>query len=111
MFEDAIRQVLNKEEFTLAQAFSENNAKIHLLAFEHIAAQYSEVASLLESWSRLHFKATPRQMQIGDTTLITIQAPDPTAQYKKPANAEYQKLQEELHKLVELMRIELNGNA
>ena len=111
LFENAIRQVLNNEEFTLAQAFSENNARIHLLSPERVVTQYSEVASLLESWSRLHFKATPRQMRVGDQTVTILQAPDPTAQYKEPANAEYQKLQDELQKLIELMRIELSGNA
>jgi hypothetical protein len=108
LFESAIRQVLHKEDFNLAQAFSENNAKIHLLAPEHIAEQYSEVASLLESWSILYFKATPRQMKVGDQIVTIIQAPDPTAQYKEPANAEYKKFQEELQKLIDLMRVELN---
>lgn len=111
LFENAIRQVLNKEEPTLAQAFSENNAKIHLLAPEHITAQYSEVASLLESWSKLHFKASPRQMRVGEHTVTILQAPDPTAEYKEPANAEYQKLHEEMNKLIDLMRTELNSNA
>lgn len=111
LFENAIRQILNKEKPTLAQAFSENNAKIHLLAPEHIAAQYSEVASLLESWSRLHFKATPHQMQVGEQTVTILQAPDPTAKYKEPANAEYQKLHNEMDKLIALMRAELNGTT
>jgi hypothetical protein len=50
-------------------------------------------------------------MQVGDKTVTILQSPDPTAQYKEPANAEYQKLQDELHRLVELMRVELKGNA
>jgi hypothetical protein len=36
LLENAIKQVLNKENLSLAQAFSENNAKIHLLAPQHI---------------------------------------------------------------------------
>jgi hypothetical protein len=111
LLENAIRQVRLKEDFSLAQAFSENNAKIHLLAPEHIVEQYSEVTALLESWLRLYFKATPRLMKVGDQTFTIIQAPDPTIEYKEPANAEYKKLQEELRKLVDLMRIELNGST
>ena len=111
LFEQAIRQVLNREEFSLEESFSENNAKIHLLAPESVVAKYSEVGLLLEGWSRLHFKASPRQMKVGDHTLTMFQSPDPTAEYKEPANAEYQKLQEELQKLIKLMREKLNEKA
>jgi hypothetical protein len=65
---------------------------------------------LLESWSILYFKATPRQMKMGDHTVTIFQAPDPTAQYKEPANAEYNKLQEKLNNFVDSMRIELNSD-
>jgi hypothetical protein len=47
LFDNATRQVLNKEEFTLAQAFNENNARIHLLTPENIVTQYPGVASLI----------------------------------------------------------------
>lgn len=107
LFEGAIRQVLDGSDFSLAQAFSENNARIHLLAPQHIVDQYSESASLLGSWSGLHAKASPRQIKRGDETITIFQAPDPTAKYKEPAKAEYEKLQVSLQKLVELMRSQL----
>ncbi len=42
LFERAIHGVLKREEFTLAQQFSENNARIHLLASKSVIDQYSE---------------------------------------------------------------------
>lgn len=111
LFEQAINQVLHKQEFALAREFSEANAKIQLLASGAIAAQYSKVADLLEEWSRLHYKATPRQYTVGEHTIGVVQAPDPTKQYKEPAKEAYQKLQAELARLVELMRIELEGHS
>lgn len=111
LFEEAIRQVLDRSEFTLEKQFSENNAKIHLLAPRIITEKYSEVAALLERWSRLHAKASPRQMKIGEQVMTILQSPDPTTQYKEPANAEYEKLQVALQQLVELMRNELAANA
>ena len=111
LFEKAIREVLGREKFTLAEKFSENNARIHLLAPKSVEDQYSETASLLESWSALHAKASPQQMKMGDQTITVFQAPDPTAKYKEPAENEYVKLQDSLHKLVELMRSELERNA
>lgn len=111
LFEEAVRQVLDGDDFTLAKQFSENNAKIHLLASEKITQKYSEVAALLESWSRLYTKASPLQMKIGDQVMTMIQSPDPTAQYKEPAKAEYEKLQVALQQLVGLMRDELGENA
>jgi len=111
LFGKAIRQVIEREQFTLAQEFSENNAKIHLLAPQAVIDQYSETASLLESWSVLYAKASPRKMKMGDQTITVLQAPDPTAQYKKPEKNEYEKLQSSLRQLVELMRSEIENNA
>jgi hypothetical protein len=48
LFEQAIRQVMHAEEFTLAREFTEANAKINLLASPEIAAQYNDACSLLE---------------------------------------------------------------
>ena len=111
LFETAMRQVLKREEFSLEEAFSKNNAKIHLLAPENIVTKYSEVGALMESWSRLRAKASPRQMTMGDQTVTILQAPDPTAKYKEPANAEYEKLQKELQVLISMMREEINKDA
>lgn len=111
LFEQAMSQVLNREEFTLQETFSENNAKIHLLAPQHIVTKYCKVSALLESWSRLHAQASPRQMKMGDQTVTILQAPDPTEKYKEPAREEYNKLQEELYVLVSMMRAEVNKDA
>jgi hypothetical protein len=111
LFEEAINQVLGRGEFNLTQAFSENNAKIHLLASRQVIDQYSEAAALLESWSELHAKASPRQTKFRDETVTIIQSPDPTAKYKEPAKAEYKKLQASLRELVALMRNQLANNA
>ncbi len=107
-FEQAIRQVVHGETFTLGRDISESTAKIHLLAPAKIATQYSEVCSLLEQWSRLHHRATPRQMKVGEETLTILQAPDPTEAHKESATAAYERLQGELRKLIDLMREELD---
>jgi hypothetical protein len=77
------------------------------LAPAKIAAKYSEVCSLLEQWSRLHYKAKPRQMKVGEDTVTIIQAPDPSEGYKESATRAHEKLQDELRKLINLMREEL----
>lgn len=111
LFEQAIRQVLQGESFSLVREVSEANAKIHLLAPAKIAAQYSDVCSLLEEWSQLHYKASPRQMKVGEKTVTILQSPDPAAKYKQPADAAYEKLQEELRQLIGLMRGELESGS
>ena len=107
LFEEAMGQVYRQSEFTLAQAFSENNAKIHLLAPQKIIDQYSEASALFENWSVLRTKANPRKMRVGNESVTMLQSPDPTAQFKEPAVAEYRKCQESLQKLTELMRSEI----
>ncbi len=107
LFENAIRQVMHLDEFTLAHEFSKINAKIHLLAPENITEQYSLACSVLESWSALYIKASPKRNKIGDTKYILLQAPDPTKEFKEPAKQEYDHLQEEMNKLFDLMRIDL----
>ncbi|WP_286758485.1 hypothetical protein [Ralstonia sp. RL] len=111
LFENSMREVTSREEFSLSQKFSENNAKIHLLAPERIVKQYSEAAELLEAWSSLYAKASPRRMTMGDGVVTILQAPDPAAQYKEPAKEAYRNLQDKLQELVALMRTELNGPA
>lgn len=111
LFERAMKEVLNREEFTLQETFSQNNAKIHLLASEIVVTKYCEASALLESWSRLHAQASPRQMKLGDQTVTILQAPNPNEKFKEPAQQEYEKLQEELHALVSMMRAEVNKDA
>ncbi|WP_433704172.1 hypothetical protein [Paraburkholderia sacchari] len=107
LFERAIREIVSREPFTLADEFCQNNARMHLLAPEHIIEKYSESASLLESWSTLHAKASPRQWKIENATVTIFQAPDPTIQYKEPAKIEHDKFQTTLQELITLMRTEL----
>jgi len=108
LFERAIRHVFHREDdLGLSRDFSDANAKVHLLAPSEIAAQYFNVVSLLEDWSRLYDKPTPRQMKVGDQTVTMLQSPDPTERYKGPAKAAHEKLQEELRRLIDLMRVEI----
>lgn len=111
LFEEAIRQVFERSEFTLAKQFSENNAKIHLLASIEVTDKYSEVSNLLESWSKLHAKASPPQTKFGGQMVEILQSPDPTIKYKEPAKAEHEKLQLALGELIKLMRRELDAGA
>jgi len=107
LFEQAIGHALRKEEFALGPELSEVNARVRLLAPETIVAQYFKVAAMLENWSQLHYRATPRQMKIGEGTVSIIEAPDPTAKYKEPAKEAHEELQEQLNRLIDLMRTQL----
>ncbi len=104
LFEQAIRQVRQREQFTLAREFSQTNAKMHLVAPKPIADQYLLAASLLEDWSQLHAKASPRQFDLNGQTVTVVQAPDPTAPFQEPARNAYESLVAELQKLTQLMR-------
>jgi hypothetical protein len=107
LFEQAILHVKQREKFTLGHEFSQTNAKMHLVAPTAIADQYLVAASLLEEWSKLHAKASPRQIEIGGQTATVIQAPDPTVPFKEPAKKAYETLLVELQKLTQLMRVDL----
>ena len=60
--EQAIRKVKQREQFSLGREFSQTNAKMHLVAPTPIADQYLVAALLMEDWSQLHAKASPRQI-------------------------------------------------
>ena len=107
MFEQAIGHARRSEQFVLSPEQSHINARVRLLAPEPIIAQYFKVAGLLERWSQLHYRAMPRQMQIGGHTVTTIEAPDPTTKYKEPAEEAHKELQAQLDTLIELLRLEL----
>jgi hypothetical protein len=109
LFERAIRQILDQDQFDLAGEFSKTNSRIHLLAAEPIVSQYSRVCSLLTEWSFLQHKASPKRIRAGDSTFTLIQSPDPAAKYREPAQEAYDELQRELTKLVQAMREELAG--
>ncbi|MBY0484448.1 hypothetical protein [Nitrosomonas sp.] len=111
LFEQAIRQVKQREQFSLGCEFSQTNAKMHLVAPKPIADQYLVAASLLEDWSQLHAKASPRQIDIGGQTATLIQSPDPTAPFKEPEKKAHESLLVELQKLTQLMREDLAAYA
>lgn len=109
--EQTIKKVLAEEAFALDKDLSEINAKVRLLASPEVADLYCEAADLLGKWSSLHARATPRKMTMGDRTVTILQAPDPTQQYKKPAENAHEKLQGVLEQLVARMRAELREGA
>ena len=109
MFEQAIGHARRNEQFVLSSEQSQINARVRLLAPEKVIGQYFKVAALLERWSQLHYRATPRQTKIGEYTLTMIEAPDPTAKYKQPAKEALEELGAQLDILIELMRLELEG--
>lgn len=111
LFEQAIRQVQHREQFSLARELSQTNAKMRLLAPQKITDQYLNVACLLEDWSHLHAKASPRQLDLNGQTVTVFQAPDPTAEFKEPAKAAYESLIAELQNLIKAMREELAADA
>jgi hypothetical protein len=112
LFEQTMRQVWSREPFNLAQEFSEATAKIHLLAPDAIGEQYLKAAHLLEEWSTLQIKASPKQMDMGDGKTATIfQSPDPTEPFKIPAKEAHEKLQQEVQQLVKLMRSDLRHDS
>ena len=111
LFEQAIRQVQRREQFSLVREFSQANAKMHLLAPQEIAEQYRKVSCLLEDWSHLHAKASPRQLDLNGQTVTIFQSPDPAAEFKEPAKTTYDSLIAELQKLTKEMRKELAADA
>jgi hypothetical protein len=78
LFEQAIKKVKHREDFTLDAELSHVNAKLQLLASEPVINAYHQAGELLQEWSRLHYKTFPPTMKFGEQTLTLIQAPDPT---------------------------------
>ena len=109
LFEQAIKQVNCAEKFTLEKDISDVNAKVQLLAPQAIIDQYYEVAELLQKWSVLQLKASPRQIKHGDHTLTFLQSPDPTEKFKQPALDANETFQLALQKLIEMMRWDINS--
>lgn len=107
LFEKAIRHCLEGTDFTLADDFARTNAAIHLAGSDEIITRYGEACALLEQWSELHAKASPKKMQFGDETVTLVQAPNPAEKFQEPAREAYDKLQTKLQNLVALMRWEL----
>ena len=107
LLEQAIKHGVECKPFELTSELSRANAKLRLLAPEEINRAYDDVSDKLYSWSALHAKALPRQMQIGEQLITILQAPDPTEAFKAPAAAAHHALHDSLSKLRDLMRHEL----
>lgn len=108
MFEQAIRMARAEVEYKLDKETSTTNARVRLLASPGVIEKYLECIDLLEEWSILYFKATPRRTKNPDGSITTIlQAPDPTAKYKEPERNVYKQLQIALDLLVKEMRSDL----
>ena len=110
LMERVVRQVLDRE-FNLEEEVSRLNARVHLLADDHVVSQYEAVTAQLEKWSVVYRKSLPEQIKIGDRAATIYRSPDPTAEFKKPAADAFEALQQELAKLVKLMRSELRGDS
>ena len=108
--EQAMKCAIAQEPFELTSERSLVNAKVRLLASEQVNLAYDEVSDKLQSWSALHVAASPRTTKIGDQTFVMLQAPDPTAKYKGPAEDAHKLLHEALQVLRERMRADL-GDA
>ena len=106
--EQAMKHGIERRPFELTAELSRANAKLRLLAPEEVNLAYDDVADRLRAWSVLHAKASPRQIQTGEHTITIIQAPDPTAEFKAPAEAAHRALHDSLAKLRTLMRHELS---
>ncbi len=106
--EQAMKCAMSQDPFELNEARSRENAKVRLLGSEEVNLAYDDASDKLQKWSALHFAASPRKTRIGDQTFITIQAPDPTAKYKAPAEAAHKALHESLQVLRARMRADLS---
>ena len=101
LFESAMNQVTQNQDFTLHEKFSAMNAKMELLAAKDIRDQYFVCTGLLERWSKNHTAGSTNRLSGG---VVILQAPDPNQKYRDVAEAQYNELQEELNKLTKLMR-------
>jgi hypothetical protein len=108
MLEQAMKHTFALEPFDLTSERSRVNARVRLLCSDAVNEAYDDVADKLQSWSALHIAASPRQMRVGEQTLTIVQAPDPTREYKAPAEAAHKALHEALHVLRSRMRADLS---
>lgn len=107
LFEKTTHEVRKIECNIPHSEFHKTHAKIHLLASDSVAKLYDEACSTLQDWISLHFKSTPPTQKFGDHYVTTIQAPDPTAKYKEPAQKAYDVYRVALNSLTEQMKKEL----
>lgn len=105
--EQGMRNGIERKPFDLTTELSLANAKLRLLAPEEINLAYDDVSDKLHEWSVLYVRASPRQMQVGEQTFTIIQSPDPTLEFKAPAEAAHHALHDSVAKLRSLMRHEL----
>lgn len=112
LLEIAIASMVKGHKAPEQAEFSQNSAKMRLLAPEPVYLMYYETTRLLEEWSRLHALASPKTITTEDgRKLVISQAPDPTEKYKKPAEEAHEKLHSKIEELVELMRKNIDSGA
>jgi hypothetical protein len=105
--EQAMKCAIDQTPFDLTAEGSLVNAKLRLLASERVNLAYDDVSDKLQSWSSLHAAALPRKRTIGDQTFVVLQAPNPTENYKGPAEDAHKLLHEALQVLRKRMREDL----
>ena len=105
--EEAMRAVHLGEKFDPTERGSAVNGRIHLLASEEVREKYFEVMGLLQKWSKLHFLAKPRQIQMENATVTVVQAPDPATKHQGPEREARQALQSALDAMMKEMHEEL----
>lgn len=106
--EQAIKCAREQEPYELTAERTLLNAKIRLLGSEDTNLAYDEVAEKLQTWSALHFAASPRRMKVGEQAMVMLQAPDPTEKYKVPAQEAHKALHEALQLLRRRMQSDLS---
>lgn len=110
-FEKATRRVFGVENPGTDIDFAELSAQVELIAPAHLYEKYVLVAELFSDWQDLHRKASPTRREIGDQTYTIFQSPDPTAEYKKPAEDAHEKFRSELSLLIQLMKTDLEKST
>ena len=106
--EQAMKHGQELKPFELTAELSRANANLRLLASDDINLAYDDVSDKLRVWSALYARASPRQMQMGDQTITIFQSPDPTAEFKAPAETAQQSLHDSVASLRTLMRKQLS---
>lgn len=107
--EQAMRCAREQEPYELTPERTLLNAKIRLLGSGETNLVLDDVAEKLQTWSALHIAASPRRMKIGEQTMVMVQAPDPTEQYKVPAQEAHKALHEALQLLRQRMKADISA--
>ncbi len=107
LFEKTSSEIVKIERNIPQNEFHRTHARVHLLASDKVAKLYDDTCAALQDWMVLYFKASPERRKVGDSYMEIYQAPDPTAQYKEPAQDAHKTYQSTFNKLAEQMKSEL----